>query len=217
MAARVLSETQLREVLDACVRNAEGLVAEAKLLHQYGHFARSLVLAYFATEEVAKTSQLDATIVDVALGWPIDWRIFWCRWSDHEPKSLTASHSETVADAISKRIASGAPLIVGDVAYVVPYDVAVLKRHARAAHQNRLASLYVDWRDNPKSVIDPSSITAAQAAGAIDIAARQSSTARWQLDNLMSSPAEFAAIVEARRTGRAFIKVMQERGLLPPE
>ena len=155
--------------------------------------------------------------MDEALHLPIDWRVFWCRWRDHEPKSLTASHTQTVYDALSARLASGARLIEKGVPYIVPYDIAVLERNAMKANERRLASLYVDWQGDSMTVADPTSISAEEASDAIKAAERQAEGARHQWDLVISSPADFEAVLESRRTGRSLVIVMQERGLLPLE
>jgi AbiV family abortive infection protein len=200
----------LRNLLEACVINAQSLVLEAKLLHEGGHFARSLLLAYFATEEAAKTAQLGATIVNEALDRPIDWRIFWCRWNDHERKSLTASHTQVVSESLAAHLASGAPLVERGVPYIVPYENETLARNARKARSRRIKSLYVDWQDATRAVIDPASITAHEAAGAIKVAEDHASTARGQFDLLFSSPATFDAVLEAERTGRPWVTVLTD-------
>jgi AbiV family abortive infection protein len=192
-------------------------VVEANLLYKEGHFARSLLLAYFATEEAAKTVHLGAVIVDAALPRPIDWRDFWCRWNDHEPKSLTASHTQAVIDGVAALLESGGSMVEGDRAYIVPYDMAALRRNAQKARRAREASLYVDWQPDVRAVVNPTAIDAAGAADAIKIASDHASAARGQFVGIFSSPATFEAVVEATRTGRPFITVMQERGVLPPE
>ena len=193
------------------------MVAEAQLLFGSGHYSRAFMLGHFANEEAAKTVLLGGARTDLALGRSIDWRLFWCSWSDHQPKSRTAAHSAWIAPAIEERLQSGLPLTEPDgTPWIVPYDPNTVADIAADAHAARMGSQYVDWDPEDRTVLKPN-IERNAAALMLATATYMLRQARYQLETIHSSEAWFQAWLEAAGTGRSFVTIATERGLMGRE
>jgi AbiV family abortive infection protein len=214
LAAQTLTSSELSALFRACVENAEDLVNEARLLLDSGHYSRSFMLGHFANEEAAKTVLVGGTRVDLALGRPIDWLNFWWSWTDHEPKSITAAHSAWIAPAIEERIGSGLPLSEFDGGpWIAPFDPNTIREIAAAAHAARIGSQYVDWDPTTRAVRQPN-LEEGPARLMVATATFTVGQARLQLETIHSSPDWFDAFLEAERSGRSFVVVATERGLI---
>jgi AbiV family abortive infection protein len=214
LSAQTLTSSELRALFQACVENAEDLVNEARLLLDSGHYSRSFMLGHFANEEAAKTVFLGGTRVDLALGRPIDWLNFWCSWNDHQPKSMTAAHSAWIAPAIEERIAGRLPLSELDGGpWIAPFDPTTIREIAGDAHAARTGSQYVDWDPTTRAVRQPN-LGEDPARLMVATATFMVGQARLQLETIHSSPDWFDAFLEAERSGRSFVVVATERGLI---
>jgi len=130
----------LRDWIEALVRNAADLLAEADLLYDAKRYARALALAHFAMEEMGKTVSLISQLVELALGNEPDWGAAEKVWSSHNLK-FELFH---VIDVLSQ--APTADALAGDLELLQELEMRIAGRPLREM------SLYVDVEEGKAKV-----------------------------------------------------------------
>jgi AbiV family abortive infection protein len=153
----------IEELIEAVRLNAEDLCAEATLLFEHEHHARTYALAELAVEEFAKCYDLLSLEMATLVGFELPedvWEHFWKKWADHEFKTkvgLTVDFIRQWATQMAGRATSegwtAPPNLLETLRYVHPQLVSAATGH-RDLVQQRLDALYVDYRNN--NVIQPS-------------------------------------------------------------
>lgn len=90
------SLAQIDQGIDALLKNASQLVAEANTLLGVSAFARAFALAHLAREEFSKVTMLHAAGARMAAGHQVDWQSLMKRLRDHKAKL----RMETVENAL---------------------------------------------------------------------------------------------------------------------
>lgn len=80
------SLAQIDQGIDALLKNASQLVAEANTLLGVSAFARTFALAHLAREELSKVTMLYAAGARMAAGHDVDWQSLMKRLRDHKAK-----------------------------------------------------------------------------------------------------------------------------------
>lgn len=78
-----------------CIKNAESLIEESKLLLEHNRWARAFFLSSIAMEELGKYILLKSAQVKIEYG-NQDWNDFWKRFKKHKSKKLLVSLLEDV-------------------------------------------------------------------------------------------------------------------------
>jgi AbiV family abortive infection protein len=96
-----LTVEQLEALRAKVLENASELLEEAELLFSARHFARALVLASIALEELSKLLILGGRMGELQAGLDVDWKSFYLRFRNHEAKLKQAKVFE---EAILSRV-----------------------------------------------------------------------------------------------------------------
>jgi len=136
-------------LLQACLRNAEDLLADARLLLGAGRAPTAHALATLALEEIGKS----CVVVLGLLPMPVRFfgirgdEDFWAAWTSHTDKLLWA-----------RGLLS---LLIREPASPVLTAAERLADSTRGEHLRKMRGLYVDYSD--RAVLLPGEITAAEA------------------------------------------------------
>lgn len=138
-----------------CLRNAQELCDESKLLHKNEMYARSYALSHFAREELGKSFMLCRALLEVSAGIKVDWKMLNRRFRDHKQKLLN--------DAAISIFLFGTELQTNG------FPLNNLLLMADGQNDKKNTCLYADW-DNGKFTLPSDVITQEQSERNLDLA-----------------------------------------------
>lgn len=147
MTAAIPPRDDLGRLAQASLRNAQDLLADARLLAGAGRFPTAHAVATLALEEAGKASLCILVLLPSAS--VLDDEGFWQSWRDHAAKLLWA--------------ASVLSVLVDEPDGPLSEVLARLTDESRAAHLRKLRGFYVDYSSRNAAVLLPSEIGADEA------------------------------------------------------
>jgi AbiV family abortive infection protein len=179
MTVAVPPRDDLGRLAQASLRNAQDLLADARLLAGAGRFPTAHAVATLALEEAGKASLCILALLPAAS--VLDAEGFWHAWRDHASKLLWA--------------ASVLGVLIDEPDGPLSEVLARLTDESRAAHLRKLRGFYVDYSSRDAAVLLPSAIGADEAEAVMsDVqAALEFMMPAWGHDGILERIREIAA------------------------
>jgi len=179
MTTAIPPRDDLGKLVQASLRNAQDLLADARLLASAGRFPTAHAVATLALEEAGKAS-LCILVLLPSIG-VLDSEGFWRSWRDHAAKLMWA--------------ASVLSVLIDEPDGPLAQMLARLTDEARAAHLRKLRGFYVDYSSEDAAVLLPSEIGAEEARAVMsDVqAALGFMMPAWGYDGFLDRLRELAA------------------------
>jgi AbiV family abortive infection protein len=137
-------------------RNAEDLFAEAELLREQGHHARSLALHQISIEECGKIEIIGGWAMHVFLGGEFDLEKMISAFRSHKAKNYANAYfTEVLGDELEAKKS-------GEVKAAVEAFKALQKKFHKDSNDAKNAALYVDFMDG--QFVSPTDLITAETA-----------------------------------------------------